>query len=225
MAAKKQLLTYPEDVYIPQAIQQGLLTEQQVRKEYSRLLAIAQKRYNSMVSGGMGKTQGAQLLKAQLKSIAEITADIGSAEYRKTPRGEAQMQRALSYHLTGISYVLGLKTSSLSGAKKARSKAVEKLQSYGYTEVTEENYDQFAEFMEQKRAEVEGNVIESDVVARVWNEAKRLNVSGKPFGMDFAFWATHIDEIEQLEPSDGRINNSTELRMVLEKKRKEKAGK
>ena len=187
MAQKKQLLTYPEEVYVPQAIQNGLLTERQVRKEYSRLLAIGMKRYARMVEAGYAERESAKMLKAQLVRLKDIP----------------QSARSLSYHLTGLARVLGLKTSTVSGIKAAETATLERLHKYGYNFVTEKNIGEFGAYMESKRALVQENVIESDVIARVWNQAARLKVPIEDVEKDFSFFVKNLDEIEEIPVSQG----------------------
>lgn len=208
MAAKKQLLTYPEDVYVPQAIQRGLLTEQQVIKEYSRLLAIGMKRYNRLVAAGYAERESAKLLKAQLVRLKDMP------EYPPTPAGENQRQRALAYHLTGLSYVLTLKTGTVSGIKAYEKATLARLHKYGYEFVTEANLAQFGAFMEKHRAEVMGNVLESDVIARIWNESERLQIPQEQVEKDFSFFVQYLDEIEDI-PAARAGGDSKKLRELL----------
>lgn len=201
MAQKKQLLTYPEEVYVPQAIQNGLLTERQVRKEYSRLLAIGMKRYARMVEAGYAERESAKMLKAQLVRLKDIP----------------QTARSLSYHLTGLSYVLGLKTSTVSGIKAAETATLERLHKYGYNFVTEKNIGEFGAYMESKRALVQENVVESDVIARVWNQAARLKVPIEDVEKDFSYFVKNIDEIEEIPVSQGG-GSSKAIRKYLGRK-------
>lgn len=135
--AKISKPTYGDDWYTPVKLRELLKTpegEKIVRKEYTRLRDISQKRLKRLEKAGYSKTQ------AYMRNINH---------YPKLK--DIKSKTELAYRLSDLSRFITSKVSTVSGIKEVQKKAIKTMHEHGYDFVNSKNIKQFGEFMESFR--------------------------------------------------------------------------
>lgn len=122
--------SFPISAYQPDALQSGY-TVKELRREYSRLRDVAQKRLGRLERSEFAGSQTVKYNWGRFKKLSEITS-----------AGE------LTHLLGDLARFLTASRGSVSGMREARRKSVETLQEGGLTFVTEKNFDVFTDFMD-----------------------------------------------------------------------------
>lgn len=158
MALRPVKLTFNYTDYRPDILMTK--PEKELRKEYSRLRSIARKR---------------------LERIAE-TKYVNSATYKYNagvyiPLAAVSNKNELSALLSSVTRFLTAKTGSLTGLREATTGTIETLHESGYTWINEENLRLFGDFMDYARNLMQGKLLDSDRVAKMFRDAnKRRNI-------------------------------------------------
>ena len=143
-------------------------TPQLIRKEYSRLRDIAQKR---------------------LKRLAE--AEPESYAYRhnvgKYAPARGQTTEELAEKLPELARFIAAKTGTVKGIRTQRAKAVATLQEHGYEFVTPANIKEFGEFMEASREKKNAKLVYSEIIA-TYRFMKDQNIPWEKVKNEFAQW-------------------------------------
>lgn len=138
------------DFYTLDAIRhEDVWTPENIKQEYTRLRKIAEKRLNRMAKSEIGRASRTyRTNKDRFKPMSEMTL------------GQTKIM------LHEVSRMISAKTGTLSGIKAARAKSIKTFREHGYEFVTEENYNEFGEFM------------------RVWKDSQYRGY-GSPTAVDF----------------------------------------
>lgn len=149
MAKRKNIdsLAWQYDDYYPYRLEQ--LDESALRKEYSRLRKIANKRLKRLLASKYKETD---LAKEYAGGFA-ILADV-----EDLPR-----------ELTVLARFVASEKSSISGLKRLETKAISTLHQHGYTFVNAGNIGQFGAFMEEMRQAGYGKLYSSEFLANWWS--------------------------------------------------------
>lgn len=153
----KSSLAWDYDVYYPYRLEQ--MDESALRKEYTRLRKIANKRLARLQAS---KYKDTELAKEYVGGFA-ILANVADV-----PR-----------ELTLIARFVASEKSSITGLKRLETKAISTLRQHGYTFVNAGNVGQFGAFMEEMRQAGYGKLYSSEFLANWWSEqgkGKRDNV-------------------------------------------------
>jgi len=124
------------DFYTLDAIRHvDVWTEENIRSEYARLRNIAQQRLREMSKSPIGRqSQTYKRNRERFKPISETTP------------GERKIL------LAEVSRMITARTGTLAGIKRQRKLAIATFQEHGYDFVTEQNYNEFGEFMRAWKA-------------------------------------------------------------------------
>ena len=150
-------LAWDYDVYYPYRLEQ--MDESALRKEYTRLRKIANKRLARLQASKYKDTDLAKEYAGGFEILANV-ADL--------PR-----------ELTVLARFVASEKSSITGLKKMETKAISTLQQHGYTFVNAKNVGQFGAFMEEMRQAGLSKLYSSEFIATWWSErdaSKRDNV-------------------------------------------------
>lgn len=148
-------------------------TETELRKEYSRLRAIANKRITRLEKAGFGDTP---ILERYGQGF-EKTSSISKGDV-------ASLKKAL-YE---VAWFTSEARSTVSGERKAIAKEISKLTESGYDFVNTENYYQFKKFMQQMRDSGMIDAYGSNRIAEIFPEVETtdpkatVNAVRKMFG-------------------------------------------
>lgn len=150
----------------------------EMRKEYSRIRAIAVKRLTRLARAGFGKTSVYKYNVFNTKKLSELTE-------KQIPLALSQLARFIDNPL-----------STVTGQKSQRKQKIEKLQSYGY-DVNEKNFQSFVEFMELLSQQAIDLQYDSEAVVELW-EATRHKVSPTTIAKDLDSWLENRYKISEL---------------------------
>ncbi len=124
----------------------------ELRKEYSKLRAIAQKRIKRLETSEFGAEFKASPYKHGFKKLKGLQGDEFSREL---------------YRLAKFVYS---PLSTISGRRRTRSRSLLTLRAHGYTNINENNFHAFVEFMEMAKSRLWGNRYDSERVAAWYDE-------------------------------------------------------
>jgi hypothetical protein len=170
LAKKLAGLKYSEETYTVKNLKNGSLTPQEMIKEYNRLRKIANARLERMKNSeysdsqvlgynyGMYTTVGKMLGGKKAKDVTE--SEISSSE--------------LPYKLEKLSRFITAKRGTLTGQREIRRQAVETLHDRGYEFVTEKNYNQFVEFLNDFKNLLGDRFYDSDTVIELWEHSSTV---------------------------------------------------
>ena len=213
MAAK---LTYDPNWYIPTKIKAEIQENRAaVRKEYTRLRDISQKRLKRLKAAGLDDTQ------AYLKN------------YKHYPKlKDIKSDSELAARLSDLARFITAKGSTVSGQKDIMKKSLSTLHETGYTFVNEGNFRDFGKFMEEYRNQMLDMSYDSGDAADLYGVVIKHQLDPEKVKADFEFWLENLDRAEKLrksksagnyEKTKGRIQK--QLDEVEKRKRKGKAKK
>lgn len=154
------------DFYTLDAIRHAdVWTPENIKQEYTRLRKIAQGRLDTMAKSEIGRASRTyRTNKDRFKPVSELTL------------GQMKIM------LHEVSRMISAKTGTLSGIKAARAQSIRTFREHGYEFVTEENYNDFGEFMrEWKDSQYRGYGSTTAVDFYESAARARQNVSGEDF--------------------------------------------
>ena len=201
MAARGKL-KYDEDWYQPHNIRQEMKagSMKDIRKEYTRLRDIAQKRLKRMGASMWAETQ---TYKRNVKHYPLL----------KDIKTEAE----LAARLSDLSRFIMTKTSTVSGMEVQMKKALKTLHEHGFNFVSKENYISFGKFMEEYRFQkLDEMGYDSADAADTFNALEQHRVDPEKVKKDFEFWLANQELLSEMATgSGGEIKESTlRARMV-----------
>ena len=135
-------------------------TESELRKEYSRLRAIANKRITRLEKAGFGESP-------LLERYGEGFATTGSIA-----KGDVASIKKALYEVTWFTTA---ERSTVSGERKAMLKEIKKLHENGYDFVNEANYYKFKRFMQKMRDFSIIDAYGSNRVAEIFPQVESLD--------------------------------------------------
>lgn len=147
-----------------------------VRREYTRLRAIANKRIKRLGESEFKDTE------------AYLRNRYGFAKIENLPGQQ------ILYNLNAVMRFLTAEAGSISGQKAIRSRTIETLHQHGYDFVNKTNFRQFAEFMEEVRAAAKDAMLSSEQVADFYEEQvkDKTQVSVNELQESFNKWLEHM---------------------------------
>ena len=142
------VLTWEYDDYYPYRLEQ--IDERALRKEYTRLRKIANKRLNRLQASEYKETDLAREYAGGFALLADV---------KDLPR-----------ELTQLARFVASERSSVTGLKRIDKQTVETLQEHGYEFVNTKNVRQFGAFMEEMRQAGLSKLYSSEFLANWWSE-------------------------------------------------------
>lgn len=144
-------LAWDYDIYYPYRLEQ--MDESALRKEYTRLRKIANKRLARLQAS---KYKDSELAKEYAGGF-EILANVVD----------------LPRELTILARFVASERSSITGLKRMENKTISTLHQHGYTFVNAGNVGQFGAFMEEMRQAGYSKLYSSEFLANWWSEKGR----------------------------------------------------
>lgn len=150
MAKRKNVdaLTWQYDEYYPYRLEQ--MDERALRKEYSRLREIANKRLKRLQASEYKDTDIAKEYAGGFALLEDV---------EDLPR-----------ELTVLARFVASERTSVTGLKRIDKQTIETLQEHGYTFVNTKNVRQFGAFMEEMRQAGLSKLYSSEFIAEWWSE-------------------------------------------------------
>lgn len=200
-----------EDVYIPDYsfLTKNLgLTDREIRREYTRLRNIANKRIKALSKSEFTDTRIYQLNKEGFPSIKKLT------------------QRMMVSYLAQLASFVTAKSSSVTGLRELQKQTIETLHEHGYTWVNKSNLKEFGDFMEQMRDKNIQKMYSSETIAEVWHAVKKHGVSTDDVRANFDFWVKNRDSILHMRKiKDEERVSSDDIRNALKERNMKKVKK
>ena len=191
MAARARL-SWDRDWYTPSNLKAMLDNgkEKEVRKEYTRLRDIAQKRLK------------------RLKAAGYINTDVYQKNYKHYPLLKNIKSRSeLAQRLSDLSRFIASSRSTVSGIKDARTQSLKTLHEHGFTFVNQENYGEFANFMESYRDNMLDMEYDSGDAAELFGVTVKHEIDPEKVKEDFDFWMENLDIAMKLRKSKKTTGN------------------
>lgn len=203
-------LKFPREYYYPEALKAGSLTDQQMRQEYSRLRAIANKR--------LQRFEGTRYENSQ-------TYLRNAGKY--VPLSAISTRRELQMKLVEVSRFVTAKEGSVSGINAANRKRVATFRERGLDFVNMENIQDFGEFMEWSRGAGYERIYGSEKTSSVYSQAvKRMGIDVEEVREDFEYYLENLDTLRNVprarNPED---RTSEEYRSRIDKAAQRKTKK
>lgn len=133
-------------------------TEAELRKEYSKLRSIVRKRQE-------------RLEKSEFAELSEVK------HYGKLPPvAQIKNKQQLVYALAEAKRFLS-QDISITRFKRERKDMVTKLNANGYDFITKQNFTSFVEFMEAMRTIAQNTIVDSEIIAMLYNSVSKGKIS------------------------------------------------
>ena len=133
-------------------------TEAELRKEYSKLRSIVRKRQE-------------RLEKSEFAELSEVK------HYGKLPPvAQIKNKQQLVYALAEAKRFLN-QDISITRFKRQRKDMVSKLNPNGYDFITQQNFTSFVEFMESMRTIAQNTIVDSEIIAMLYNSVSKGKIS------------------------------------------------
>jgi hypothetical protein len=133
-------------------------TEAELRKEYSKLRSIVRKRQE-------------RLEKSEFAELSEVK------HYGKLPPvAQIKNKQQLVYALAEAKRFLN-QDISITRFKRERKDMVTKLNANGYDFITQQNFTSFVEFMEDMRTIAQNTIVDSEIIAMLYNSVSKGKIS------------------------------------------------
>lgn len=182
-ARPKAELTFDRQFYTPIGAKE--LKAEDLRKEYSRLRSIADKRIKRMGKSEWNDSQIYLENREGFKTLKDIKTD---AELR--------------HEFSNLARFVTSERGTVSGQNKIRKETVKTLKDRGYDFVTVKNFRDFAEFMEYARTSNLGKLYDSDKVAEVYETEEKKGTDPEELRKAYDKWR------EEQKPQEKVQNNS-----------------
>lgn len=197
MAQKKARLRWDLQQYMP-AFSVNM-DVRELRKEYTRLRKIAQKRLERFVGTEWERSEVFKKNYGQYPKLADIPSEA-----------------RLRYELASLARFINAETSSVSGLREQRRKTIEALRDKGYTFVNKKNYWQFGEFMDYYKTSKLNQIYDSEAALNVFQMTERFNIPERELSRNFETYLSKAEEIENMEvPRNPKARNSDYIREKL----------
>ena len=200
MAAK---LTYDEEWYQPAKLRAEMKAGNMaaIRKEYTRLRDISQKRLKRM---GSSMFRDTQMYKRNVHHYP-LLKDI-------------QSEAELAARLSDLSRFITSQTSTVSGMNAQMNKSLKTLHEHDYKFVTKENFISFGKFMEEYRFQKLDELYDSGDAADTYEALEKHRVDPEKVKEDFEFWLQNQETLEAMATGSGKkeIQESTLRRRMID---------
>ena len=177
----------------------------QVRKEYSRLRDIAQKRLKRLEKAGFSETEVYKKNVSHYPTLKEI-----------------KTKSELAQRLSDLSRFIRSSQSTVQGIRERRQKTLESLHDHGYNFVNEQNLNEFGAFMDDYRANKLDMEYDSGDAAELFSVAEKHQIDPQDLEKDFEHYLDNLEELKKLRRSKKRRGSAKELKKALDKRLKEK---
>lgn len=180
---KAASLTYEKDWYAPVFLRHLMNTgdEAKVRKEYTRLRDIAQKRIKRLEKAGLTDTE---VYKRNVKHYPKL--------------GDIKTKNELSARLSDLARFVASERSTVSGFKAIRKKSLETLHEHGYEFVNEANFKDFGEFMAEYRYQHLDQIYDSGEAADTFGVLEKHHVDVDQIRDQFEQWIENRKTLESM---------------------------
>lgn len=204
--ATRARLTYDFSWYTPSEIKAKLEAggdlAKQVRKEYTRLRDISQKRLKRLAAAGYTDTE------------------VYQRNYKHYPKlKDIKSKSELAQRLSDLSRFVGSSQSTVKGIKERNKQTLETLKEHGYGFVNESNLRDFGDFMEQYRDQLLDMDYDSGDAAELYRIVEKHGLDPDKVAADFEFYLDNLDKAAALRKAKSSTGNEEVFKKRILKKR------
>ena len=175
-------------------LEAGGSLEREVRKEYTRLRDISQKRLKRLAAAGYTNTE------------------VYQRNYRHYPKlKDIKSKSELAQRLSDLSRFVGSSQSTVSGLKEREKKVLKTLKKSGYKYVNESNLSYFGEFMEYYRDAMYDLEYDSGDAADLYTVVEKNKLDPEKVKEDFDFWLANIEDAKKIRKAKRRTGKTSEV--------------
>ena len=178
------------------------MTDAAIRKEYSKLRSIANKRLGRLQAQGLGKSARSGYRFPTIKDI------------------ESSSRATVASELADVSRFLRDPRTTVTGEKGFLEDFKEMMSEKGYADLVETPDDVYKvlEFMEEIREENNNKVLPSGDALDALQQAQRLKIPMDRFKENIDLFVQHLDDLENVQPTKGGRKFSTQRLNALIRK-------
>ena len=197
--------TYESGWYTPSGILQEIEAGNMkaVRKEYTRLRDISQKRLKRLAKAGFTETETYKMNVSHYPVLKDIKSVYDLAQ-----------------RLSDLARFISAPRSTVFGMKRHRSKALETFEEHGYDFVTKENLEDFGAFMEEYRNQKLDQEYDSGEAADAFRVLEKHKIDPKEVQDDFEFWLENKDIADKVRVYKKEYGDPEALKARVKKRRK-----
>ena len=162
------------------------MTEKEMRKEYSRLRKVANRRLKTLSNSEIGKR-----------------SNTWKFYMNEFPSGRGKSSAEIAHRLSSAYYFLSLKSSSVTGLREMRNDFIESMHDQGYTWINKENYFDFIDFMETVKSYYDVVTYDSDRAVDVFDVMTEAGFSADDLKNDFDWWFENYRKIKSKPIKNG----------------------
>lgn len=204
--ATRARLTYDFSWYTPSEIKAKLEAggdlAKQVRKEYTRLRDISQKRLKRLAAAGYTDTE------------------VYQRNYKHYPKlKDIKSKSELAQRLSDLSRFVGSSQSTVKGIKERNKQTLDTLKQHGYSFVNECNLRDFGDFMEQYRDQLLDMDYDSGDAAELYRIVEKHGLDPDKVAADFEFYLDNLDKAAALRKAKSSTGNEEVFKKRILKKR------
>lgn len=204
--ARQDLHSYPDEYYYPEALKSGVLTVEEMRKEYSRLRKLANQRL-------------AALGRSEFSEHQSYLRNVG----RFVPLAQITSERELVYKLYELKKFTSAKSGSVSGLRSIRKQTIETFHDRGWTFINNSNIKEFGDFMEECRLRGYRQLYGSERCGELFRAAKGKGVTPAELFDDFAFWMKNREELAKTPKiKNAKQRTSEQYKNAIENRNKKR---
>lgn len=202
---KAASLTYEKSWYAPVFLRHLITTgdEAKVRKEYTRLRDIAQKRLKRLEKAGLTDTE---VYQRNIKHYPKLE--------------NIKSKNELSARLSDLARFIASERSTVSGFKAIRKKSLETLHEHGYDFVNESNFKDFAEFMAEYRYQHLDQIYDSGQAADTFGVLEKHHVKVDQIKGEFEKWIENRKTLESMRSMKKDWGDPDKLMARAQRKKK-----
>ena len=154
------------------------MTEKEMRKEYSRLRKVANRRLKTLSNSEIG-----------------MRSNTWKFYMNEFPSARGNSKAEIAHRLSSAYYFLSLKSSSVTGLREMRNDFIESMHDQGYTWINKENYFDFIDFMETVKSYYDVVTYDSDRAVDVFDVMTEAGFSADDLKDDFDWWFENYRKI------------------------------
>ena len=178
------------------------MTDAAIRKEYSKLRSIANKRLGRLQAQGLGKSARSGYRFPTIKDI------------------ESSSRATVASELADVSRFLRDPRTTVTGEKSFLENFKEMMGEKGYADLVETPDDVYKvlDFMEEIREQNNNKVLPSGDALDALQQAQRLKIPMDRFKENIDLFVQHLDDLENVQPTKGGRKFSTQRLNALIRK-------
>ena len=183
MSKKKQSLEQflAENPFEQYHIEADILTPEEMRRHYRYLRTIANKR--------LSKFKGTEF---------EDSMSYTKNKDKFVPLSKIENERELRYKLYELNKFVRAESSSVTGLKRIRNRAIETAHERGMTWLNKSNIKQFGEYMDFLRSKYGAKQFDSERAQELFGQSIKRKIDPMGIAEDFQFFRKHADELAKM---------------------------